>query len=294
MTLLVVHQKQCCETPEPIPSSAPTSHTPLPPDLFGRGYSDAPTDLPYDTRLYTTQILLALASSPLSWTGSGAFSLAGYSLGGGIAADFTSHFPHLVSSLILLAPGGLIRTAHITWRSRLLYSLPLLPQPLVHWLVRRRLYTPPSSPIPPLATTSSSAVPVDQTAQAEAAAPPTASPSPSTSSQVHTAAEAVNWQLDHHPGFLPAFISSIRHAPVYAQHARWHVVGAQKTPVLLVLGGKDPIVVADEVWADAEECLGEGLETVVVEGAGHEVVMGWAGETVVEAMVGFLEGGKGR
>ncbi|KAE9572170.1 hypothetical protein CGMCC3_g11609 [Colletotrichum fructicola] len=65
-------------------------------DFFGRGYSDAPTDLPYDSRLYTTQILLALASSPLrGWTGDDAFHLLGYSLGGAVAAAFAASSPHL-------------------------------------------------------------------------------------------------------------------------------------------------------------------------------------------------------
>lgn len=67
-------------------------------DLWGRGYSDS-VDLPHDDRLYTTEILLALTSSPLAWT-PGGFSLIGYSLGGGIAADFASSFPNIVKSLV--------------------------------------------------------------------------------------------------------------------------------------------------------------------------------------------------
>ena len=43
-------------------------------DLFGRGYSENPGDLPHDLRLFTTQILLVLSSSPLSWM---KFSLVG-------------------------------------------------------------------------------------------------------------------------------------------------------------------------------------------------------------------------
>ncbi|KAF5260567.1 hypothetical protein FOXYS1_8775, partial [Fusarium oxysporum] len=82
-------------------------------DLFGRGFSDGVGDLPYDIRLYTTQVLLALASSPLSWTGSNSLRLIGYSLGGAIAASFAVDFPHMVSSLILLAPAGLIRSTDL-------------------------------------------------------------------------------------------------------------------------------------------------------------------------------------
>lgn len=67
-------------------------------DLWGRGYSDS-VDLPHDSRLYSTEILLALTSSPLAWT-PGGFSLIGYSLGGGIAADFAASSPELVKSLV--------------------------------------------------------------------------------------------------------------------------------------------------------------------------------------------------
>jgi pimeloyl-ACP methyl ester carboxylesterase len=101
-------------------------------DLFGRGYSDSP-DLPHDSRLYTTQILLAITSSPISWT-PGGFNVIGYSLGGGIAVDFAVHFPDMVKGLVLLAPSGLIRNHHFGWRSRVLYSS-WVPEAVVLWIV---------------------------------------------------------------------------------------------------------------------------------------------------------------
>ena len=79
-------------------------------DLWGRGYTDS-VDLIHDSRLYTIEILLAITSSPLCWTGSGSgFSLIHYSLGGGIAADFTRYFPEMVKSVVLLAPSALVRS----------------------------------------------------------------------------------------------------------------------------------------------------------------------------------------
>ena len=96
-------------------------------DLPGRGYSDTPVPTPHSNRLYTTTILLALTSSPLAWTGNGErFSLIGYSLGGGIVANFTSYFPSLVSSLVLFAPGGLVRHNRITLLNRILYNTGLI------------------------------------------------------------------------------------------------------------------------------------------------------------------------
>ena len=108
-------------------------------DLWGRGYSDTPCSLPHDTRLFATAVLLALTSSSLSWTGTSTFSLVGYSLGGGIAVSFTSYFPRLVKSLVLLAPSGLVRPKNISATSWLLYSTGFAPESLLIWMVRSRL-----------------------------------------------------------------------------------------------------------------------------------------------------------
>jgi pimeloyl-ACP methyl ester carboxylesterase len=115
-------------------------------DLWGRGYSDSCADLEHDDRLYATEILLALTSSPLSWTGGGSnggFTLLGYSLGGGIAACFASYFPAMVRSLVLIAPSGIIRPQHMSSRNRFLYSMGLVPEAVVNWIVTRRLKAGP-------------------------------------------------------------------------------------------------------------------------------------------------------
>jgi len=115
-------------------------------DLWGRGYSDSSADLEHDDRLYTTEMLLALTSSPLSWTGSGSnggFSLIGYSLGGGIAASFASYFPAMISSLVLIAPAGIIRPQHMSSRNLFLYSMGLVPEGVVNWIIKRRLKAGP-------------------------------------------------------------------------------------------------------------------------------------------------------
>ncbi|THC95670.1 hypothetical protein EYZ11_004837 [Aspergillus tanneri] len=114
-------------------------------DLFGRGYSDCPSDIPQDDRLFATQIFLALSSSPISWTGAGSekFCLVGYSLGGGIAASFASFFPQLLSGLVLMAPAGLLRDSQVSFQSRLLYSRGLVPDRVLGFLVGRRLRAGP-------------------------------------------------------------------------------------------------------------------------------------------------------
>jgi hypothetical protein len=105
-----------------------------------------------------------------------------------------------------------------------------------------------------------------------------------------TIAAVVDWQLAHHAGFVPAFVSSIRYAPICGQHARWRVIGErlsaqnaapgdtvvareglERGKVLVLLGVRDQVVVTDEVAADVEAVLGSGNVDIRVLDAGHEV-----------------------
>ncbi|KAK3397869.1 alpha/beta-hydrolase [Sordaria brevicollis] len=273
-------------------------------DFFGRGYSDAPTDIPYDIRLYSTQILLALASSKLPWTGDNGFHIIGYSLGGGLAVSFAKYYSHMIRSLVLVASGGLIRSEHVSRRSRILYSEGIFPESLLRWLVRRRITPQP-------ATTTSEA----KMASEVVAAPSTTTTEQSTKKHhknsdasggdsfdnavlsPHRANSTVSsvmaWQVQHQQGFLTAFMSSIRHAPIYEQREDWirlgqllaarrqakEVAASEKLPgllagkVLLVLGSTDPVIIKEELIHDATSVLGEdGFEAVLLD-CGHEIVM---------------------
>lgn len=114
-------------------------------DLFGRGFSDGVGDLPHDARLYCTQMLCALASSPLPWTGDNAFDLLGYSMGGGVAVHFATSFPNLIKSLILLAPAGLIRPERFGVAARLIFTSGIIPERLLASITRKRLRRPIAS-----------------------------------------------------------------------------------------------------------------------------------------------------
>ncbi|KAF7312959.1 Hydrolase-4 domain-containing protein [Mycena kentingensis (nom. inval.)] len=71
-------------------------------DLYGRGYSDAPRAVAYDTNLYVTQ--LALLMQCVGWSRA---HLVGFSMGGAIASAFVASFPHLVEDkIILIASAG--------------------------------------------------------------------------------------------------------------------------------------------------------------------------------------------
>ncbi|KAM0713028.1 hypothetical protein Q7P35_000479 [Cladosporium inversicolor] len=267
-------------------------------DLFGRGYSDAPDPAlyPQDSRLWTTQIALVLGSSELEWS---SFALAGYSLGGGIAADYASWFPEAVESLILIAPAGLLRNERVAWWSKMVYG-GFLPTTLVESMVKKRLLggTPQQQP-------EKTSVGVVEGAEAEAPVNDQGAglfagrPSFSVST-------SVAWEADAHPGFVASFISSIQNSPITAQQPRWKIIasrldeqrsnpndptaarqGLREGKVLLLLGDKDSVIVADEVAVDAEEAMGgANLKTEVLDG-GHDLPIAGV-ESCAKAIGDFL------
>ncbi|KAK1969586.1 alpha/beta-hydrolase [Colletotrichum sublineola] len=263
-------------------------------DFFGRGYSDAPLDIPHDARLYTTQVLLALASSPLpGWTGNDAFHLLGYSLGGAIAAAFASSHPHLLRSLTLVAPGGLVRSAaHVGWRSRLLYNSEWIPEGVRRWFVARR--------IAPADPKSGGDVPEKETVDDDEDG--TAEWDELRLAGGRRIGEVVRWQMEAHQGYVRSYMSTIRHAPIYDRGGEeWRVLGEalsarrtgtapglRKGRVLFVLGERDDIVVPGETVWDAETVLGEDAVEVVVLKGGHEVAI-TKGKEIVGAVVAAWE-----
>ena len=257
-------------------------------DLPGRGYSSTPVPTPHSNRLYTTIILLALTSSPVPWTGNGnRFCLMGYSLGGAIAATFTAYFPSLISSLVLLAPGGLIRKERHTLTNRFLYNTGLLPETTLERIIKSRLKggdtptkaTPPKDSITPAASVIGEA-PTET---------PTKAPELSRARPGITVPKVVDWQLDNHRGFVKSFISSIRYGPVSEEHCHWRQLGdrlaAQNAStdeeyaqeglkngkVLIIGGSKDSLIVKDELIDDATEVLGANNVEFEFLDAGHEL-----------------------
>ncbi|KAM3415961.1 hypothetical protein BST61_g9451 [Cercospora zeina] len=244
-------------------------------DLPGRGYSDCPDTNYYhqDINLFSTCMLSVISSSHLPWTPKG-FTLVGYSLGGGIAAGFTAHYPDLIESLVLIAPGGLLRPTRLSLSSKILYS-GLLPDSLVNYFVGRRLRVstpkpkdPKTSP-PPLNSRSriqnlgkfdwtqvphstkrrisvTAAVHAETTAtdydsddehhdggnhdgeddSIDPHAPGQDSLSPIFDDRPNISpATAVAWQIQTHPGFVPAFISCIKYAPIHDGWKEWRRIG---------------------------------------------------------------------
>lgn len=250
-------------------------------DLWGRGYTDSCADLQHDDRLYSTQIFLAVTSSSLSWIGGdgGGFSIIGYSMGGGIAANFTSYFSHMVKDLVLLAPAGLIRAKHMSARSKFLYSTGFLPESVLQWAVRRRLREPmyknENSADEVEIEEKKRKTDVRDAVTAEARHPKGGAEfsyqdAPLSKSKPNvTVLGAVQWQLKEHEGFVHSFMSSIRFAPITGQQEAWKRLGELRQDKILIFAGtKDPIIFVEELREDAIEALtAEKIDYRVIEGA---------------------------
>ncbi|KAF5008272.1 hypothetical protein FDECE_5436 [Fusarium decemcellulare] len=224
-------------------------------DLFGRGFSDGVADLPHDARLYVSQMLLVLASSPLAWTGDNAFRLIGYSLGGGIAVHFANAFPNLVRDLVLLAPAGLIKAASFGRVSRFLFVSGLVPERILAVATRRRLQQPIAASARQPTKTPIETITTPTLAVAEAEVIP-ASGQPVTPLE-HRVMEYVRWMVTHHHGFVPAFMSSIRFAPLTEQHEAWAKL-AKRAPgtTAILLAQTDEIISVEDYRRDALPLVG--------------------------------------
>lgn len=251
-------------------------------DLFGRGWSDSPDpeDIDYDERLFASQIMMVLASSKVSWTGDavaggkGGFHLIGYSFGGGLAANFASWFPHLVRSLVLVAPSGLLnKQGDANWRARLLSSRFWLAEKLLHHIYRRRLE--PKHPAAEEASDSDGTRTGDPWDDAIISAV-----RPNV-----TVASVTSWHLRNHEGFIPAIISTLRYGPIYERYDEWrrlgsmlsarrenrHLPGLIGGKVLLVFGSSDQVIQKEKYMSEVEGILGGDACNVGVLEAGHEV-----------------------
>ncbi|KAF2755214.1 alpha/beta-hydrolase [Pseudovirgaria hyperparasitica] len=260
-------------------------------DLFGRGYTDAPL-APYSALLYTSQIHLVLASSPLPWLApSSSFHILGYSLGGGLAANFAAHFPARVRSLVAIAPAGLLRYTAMSWRTRIFYApavQAVMPRSWRDGVVRRILWS-----VGGVEREEGGVVGADEVGMAAGTGDSDGEGGDTDdgvktyeAGRTWTAAacnQAVNESLDTHAGLPMAFVSSLQHAPIYGQEDEWRRIGCR---VLMILGARDPIIRLAEYGPRFERLFGEEQRRLVVLDAGHEVPISH-GKECAEAILGF-------
>lgn len=232
-------------------------------------------------------------------------------MGGGIAVHFAATFPHLISSLVLLAPAGLIREANFGVASRLIFRSGIVPHRLLEALTRRRLKKPIASSV----TKKKSPTPSPTESPTEALTPDgvgmdgvsahrlrsslhdlsrgesvtdiaaaEAAPSESATALERRVLQYISWMADHHPGFVPAFLSSLRYAPLTGQHDAWGRLASRAPGSTCVLLARDDEVIDPDDYKDDGLALLGGEESVRwgVVGGGHDFVMTHTGEILRE------------
>ena len=236
--------------------------------------------MPHDSRLFSLQILFATASSPLSWTGgaSGGFSIIAFSLGGGIVMSFIAHFHYLVNSIILLAPAGILRRMPDDYKNVFFRLSSVVPSTYLRILVGKLLGVNLSIP--------SSALNGGQVE--DDTDPKIPKDSERVGADTLDIGGIVQWQFDHHKGFVHSFIDTTIYGPIMHQQSDWKrasdiIKGVVVTSpmsgrrsklynskILVIFGDADGIVPEKEVSEDIGQLLGspEHVEFKTVPG-GH-------------------------
>ncbi|KAI8066639.1 Alpha/Beta hydrolase protein [Gongronella butleri] len=223
-------------------------------DLWGRGYSDAP-DTHFDDALFVTQVALLLQK--VGWTKT---DVVGVSLGGGVAASFTSYYPEMVNRLVLVAPAGLMDPSASPPILRIVGKpgvLPILTHPLFRSLALmgvQRFY--------------------QQTRQGE--------------NQEATAkyAQIALHQFKHHAGFLRSFLCSVADFPFSGLHRHFQAIGNRsEIPVLAIWGDADTTVPYANVHTMQKYV--PQLELITYPGGGHDIIVS-KGASVASDISKFL------
>jgi pimeloyl-ACP methyl ester carboxylesterase len=200
------------------------------------------------------QILYAITSSPIAWTGNaaGRFSLVGFSMGGSIVMDFFAHYPQLVQSIVLLGPGGLVRDLPLEYKSLWFQYPSMVSQATMRCLLGTLLGV--------------------EMARSKEVRP---------AKEGFTPAGALQFQFDHHDGHLLSFLSTLQHGPLQHQEAVWEragniIKGAESHDTLLsggkilaICGESDPVVPPEDVRDDLVKFMGPAHFELATVPGGH-------------------------
>ncbi|KAL4816808.1 Alpha/Beta hydrolase protein [Aspergillus spinulosporus] len=204
-------------------------------DLWGHGLTDTPF-APHEPALFHQ--LIEDLMSHLGWPNA---HMIGYSFGGSTTAMFAAARPDRVSSMVLVAPAGLLREARFTDEQRgyLRGGNAGLEEAAKDWILEflegGRLTVPSDWQ--------------ERVARGE------------------VVAEAVrDWELKNHPGHQASVVGVFRDGGVLDRHDEFLRAARSGVPALCVLGETDDVCTADDLY-------GVGLKNVaVVPGVGHGVV----------------------
>ena len=195
-------------------------------DLYGRGYSARP-DVVYNPELYRYQLLDLLNALHITNT----VDLVGVSMGSGIAADFTVHFPKRVRKLCLMDPIGFPvdlpaseRLMHIPLLGEYVFTF-IGPKSMVSFVEKDLTKKPPPEYV-----------------------------------------EAYKKQMQFQ-GFRHAIISTLRNMPLNDMKAVYEQIGKSDREILLIWGTKDTITPYKN--NTLARSLMPKAQFLLVDGAGH-------------------------
>lgn len=177
----------------------------------------------------------------------------------------------MVASLVLLAPAGLIRPETFGLLSRILFSSGIVPDSIVARLTKQRLQQPiAAAKVPKHAMPSDPKLDI---MRAEAADTDEAKRIPLENHVLMY----VRWMVMHHTGFVPAFMSCIRHADrmLTGQHGAWAKLKHRRPGTTAILLGKADEIIDLEHYTEVGKPLvgaDEGVMWKVLPGA-HDFVM---------------------
>ena len=207
-------------------------------DLYGRGLSDAP-NTKQTTEFFVTQLDELLAHEGLTED----LTLVGYSMGASIATAFAATEPHRMKRLILLAPAG-IKTVESDF-SKFCRTKPVIGDWMHGLLAGARMR---------------SAIAKD--------------PAQSTAPDVIRAQKS---ELKRR-GFLPAVLSSRRHALTQIQESAHRGISRDGIPVIAIWGDQDSVIPISALGTLAQ--WNRTAHHEVVEGAGHGLPYSHGAEVV--------------
>lgn len=212
-------------------------------------------DCRLDVRFYASQVLLAATSSPLSWVGNGnSFSIVGFSLGGAISLAFAGAFPTSIRSVILLGPAGLLRRCPNGYENDTARESGIPPSPEgLREIVRRITEVAPTGPALAIREDHKRAVPL--------------ATGPLAVERTFDLGDVLQWQFDHHQGYIHSIHNTIMYGPVQNRQDLWagvcDIIAGRTRPnsalhdskLLLFLGREDDIVVPEETVEDILKLL---------------------------------------
>lgn len=193
---------------------------------------------------------------------------------------FANAFPHMVSSLVLLAPAGLINAATFGTATRFIFSSGFIPERILAVLTGRRLQRPIAS---------------SRAARTKAAVVLAAAEAENLNRRDKTPLEEkvldyVRWMVLNHEGFVPAFMSCIRYAPLTEQHEEWKgLAKREKGSTAVIFAETDELISAEDYARDGLPLAGgEGHVFWRVVPGSHDFVMTHV-ETIMKELDEFWD-----